>query len=565
MPPRIGPFRVVDLIGQGGMGVVYLGRRGRSFAAVKVINEEYARDRRFQERFRAEIDLAGRISSRYVASLVATPTRHEELYLATEYVVGENLRDYVRRTSRLSRPAVLVLAALLAQALDAIHEVGVCHRDVKPSNVMLTRGGVKLVDFGIGYAPDLGPAARGDGWMGAPAYMSPEALRGGRPTEAMDVYAWACTVVYAAVGKAPFDADWHRSKDASPRLTGVPAAIRPLVEHALHRDADRRPLARDLVRTLVGLQDFQGLVAGGPADALAPLATEHWPLPELRQVEPPARSWRWRMSWPRLTRDGVRGLLALLGISVVALASVLMIPVWSHRSGTSQIPTSDGSAAPGLAGPGGPTTPGGGKIPDGPPESSNPDASSPTVAQTWSAYLTGGGLTALEAESPAPGLTATAPGHGLHGACTPPAWTTGRADAIRCLDQSAQVHDPCWVPAVPTAEPIDSVLCGYPGERELTRIDLVTPLRRTDTPPAPPDHGPTARDPAPASIQLATGDLCLADSRSPDDGSAQVPTYTCPHGEAFGFPDRSGPVWTIQFRSTAAGATAPVALTRCYF
>jgi len=547
-PRRIGPFQVVDVIGRGGMGVVYLGRGRQGYAAVKVINNEYSQDRSFQARFRDEISLAGRISSRYVASLVAASPRGGELYLATEYVVGENLSAYVQRAGRLPRQVVVTLAAMLAQALTATHEAGVCHRDIKPSNIMLARDGLRLVDFGIGYAPDLGPAGRGQGLLGVPAFMSPEALRGARPSKAMDVYAWACTVVFAAAGRAPFGADWDRSADVPPRLTGVPAAIRPFVEQALDPDPSRRPSARALVRGLVALPELGSLVGrSATEDALTPLLDEHWRLPGLRQPEP--RGGRWwspgRRPWsPRVGRWPAVGAAAVAAMGVGAL---LVMSSWPRLTlagggaGTATTPPPSTPAPAGLAASGGPTT----------------------AWQSWSAYPIGGDLTARQAQQPASGLAA--PPDGPRGACVAPAWTTARPDAVRCLDEHGEVHEPCWVPRLPTAS-IGSVLCGYPGQRTLDRIVLTTSLRLPDSPPSATADETRPPDTSPISIELAGGVLCLARSANPDDAPAGSAGYACAGGgEAVGLPDRSAPVWTIRYRAGPGTGISVVDIERCYF
>ncbi|WP_182905193.1 glycoside hydrolase family 6 protein [Microbispora sp. H13382] len=256
-PRRIGPFRILGRLGQGGMGVVYLGRdaEGRD-AAVKVIHPQWAADPGFLRRFRREVAAAQRVARFCTAAVLGAGLDGETAYLATEYVPGPTLQEVVRERGPLSGSSLEAVAVNVAVALQAIHSAGVIHRDLKPSNVLLSPVGPKVIDFGIAQVTDTTADISGI-VAGTPSFMSPEQAKGDRLTPASDIFAWGALVAYTASGRAPFSGEsipgiLYRVLHEPPHISGLDPRLRSIVELALAKDPVHRPTAQRLVEMLTG-------------------------------------------------------------------------------------------------------------------------------------------------------------------------------------------------------------------------------------------------------------------------------------------------------------------------
>ncbi|MFD0687766.1 serine/threonine-protein kinase [Actinomadura fibrosa] len=258
-PRRLGPYRLLGRLGRGGMGTVFLGEDEEARrVAVKVINPELADDEAFADRFRREVTSARRVRRFCTAAVLDARLDGEPLYVVTEYVDGPALDEAVRDRGPLSGGDLEALAVNIATALGAIHAAGIVHRDLKPSNVLLSPTGPRVIDFGIARALDTadGPTRTGQ-FVGTPAYIAPEIMRGEEITPAADVFSWGCVVAYAGTGRPPFGgetvpATMQRVMNAPPTLDGLDPAVRDLVERALAKDPAERPTVRRLVQELTG-------------------------------------------------------------------------------------------------------------------------------------------------------------------------------------------------------------------------------------------------------------------------------------------------------------------------
>ncbi|QFG22614.1 serine/threonine-protein kinase [Actinomadura sp. WMMB 499] len=244
-PRRIGPYRLLARLGAGGMGQVYLGgSRGHRRVAVKVVHPHFADDATFRRRFAKEVAAARRVGGYYTAQVVDADTDADPPWLVTEYIAGPSLQDAVDRNGPLPEASVAALGAGLAEGLDAIHRQHVLHRDLKPGNVLLAQDGPRIIDFGIARAMDA--PSQSMSLMGTPGYMSPEQYVGRDIGPKSDVFCLAAVLAYAATGRHPFgegppDALGYRVRHEEPDLSGVPAALRPLIADGLAKDPDDRP------------------------------------------------------------------------------------------------------------------------------------------------------------------------------------------------------------------------------------------------------------------------------------------------------------------------------------
>ncbi|MBP8539802.1 serine/threonine-protein kinase, partial [Streptomyces sp. MK37H] len=282
-PESIGGYALLDRLGAGGMGVVYLGRAasGRQ-VAIKLVHEQYAQDEEFRTRFRQEVAAARRVSGAFTAPVVDADPEADRPWMATLYVPGQTLSEVVRRNGPLSGRELRTLGLGLVEALRDIHRAGVVHRDLKPANILMAEDGPRVIDFGISRAVDSQTLTVTIGRvLGTPPFMSPEQLRSPRDvTGASDVFSLGSLLVYAARGSSPFESDspylsGYQVMYEHPTLEGVPEPLRPVAERCLAKEPEARPELDELHRMLRELSDFP---AASPSAADSS-ATAHGPGP----------------------------------------------------------------------------------------------------------------------------------------------------------------------------------------------------------------------------------------------------------------------------------------------
>ena len=256
IPRKIGPYRLIEKVGEGGMGVVYLGAdtEGRQ-VAVKVLGAAVASDPNARHRLAREVETMRRVRNRFVAEVLDADVDGPSPYIVTRYVPGRTLEDTVRQGGPLRGVALDNLAEGLAEALTAIHAAGVIHRDLKPGNVMLDGDHPVIIDFGIAHVPDATRLTKTGLVMGTPGYLAPEVIEGGSSSGASDVHSWGATVAYAATGRQPFGSGTYqtiffRVLEGKAELDGVPPYLLPFVTAALSTDPRARPTARWLAGQL---------------------------------------------------------------------------------------------------------------------------------------------------------------------------------------------------------------------------------------------------------------------------------------------------------------------------
>ncbi|HZY88438.1 MAG TPA: serine/threonine-protein kinase, partial [Gemmataceae bacterium] len=216
-PERLGRFRLLEKLGEGGMGAVYRAEDGSdgSVVAVKVLRGSSASSQAAAlRRFHKEARLLAELSSPYVTNLLEVNEDGGTQYLVLEYVEGMNLEQLVRRRGRLAEREALAVVADAARGLAEAHAAGVVHRDVKPENVLLPAGGgevrAKLSDFGLArhvVESESLNLTRAGAVLGTPLYMSPEQCAGATLDARSDVYSLGATLYHALAGRPPFSAD----------------------------------------------------------------------------------------------------------------------------------------------------------------------------------------------------------------------------------------------------------------------------------------------------------------------------------------------------------------------
>jgi serine/threonine protein kinase len=244
---RLGRYRLAQVIGQGGMGVVHLAldEQGRA-VAVKVLRPHVAGDPDARERLAREVDTLTRVRSPRVAEVLDADVDCDTPYVVTRYVPAPPLDHYVTERGPLAGEHLARLGAGLGEALAAIHAADVVHRDLKPGNVLMLEGDPVVIDFGIAHVADDIRLTSTGLVMGTPGYLSPELVEGAAVREAADWWGWAATMTYAATGRPPFgrgplEVVLDRVRRGAPDLDGVPAVLVPVLAAALSPDPADRP------------------------------------------------------------------------------------------------------------------------------------------------------------------------------------------------------------------------------------------------------------------------------------------------------------------------------------
>ncbi|MFJ2476729.1 serine/threonine-protein kinase [Streptomyces sp. NPDC087659] len=279
-PRTIGTYRLLGRLGAGGMGRVYLARsEGGRTVAVKVVHPHFALDEQFRARFRREVEAARRVGGAWTAPVLDADPDAPVPWVATGFVAGPALGAAVAEHGPLPEHTVRTLGAGLAEALAAVHALGLVHRDVKPSNVLLTLDGPRLIDFGIARATDGTASLTTTGVsVGSPGYMAPEQIVGsGEVTGAADVFSLGAVLAYAATGTAPFPGDssaalLYKVVHEEPELGALTGELRELVAECLAKDPAARSAPAGLARRLA------------PAGAGALVAAGWLPGPLVEQV-----------------------------------------------------------------------------------------------------------------------------------------------------------------------------------------------------------------------------------------------------------------------------------------
>jgi predicted Ser/Thr protein kinase/tetratricopeptide (TPR) repeat protein len=314
---KVGRYEILEVLGRGAMGVVYLARdplidRQVALKTLRLDIDPDVADE-FRERFLREARAAGRLSHRNIVTIhdVGEDTDSELLFIAMEYVAGRNLKEILASGTTFRQSEVARIVASVAEAMDYAHRMGVVHRDIKPANIILTEDGTpKITDFGVARLESSNLTVEGQ-FIGTPNYMSPEQITG-KPVDARsDIFSTGVVLYELLTGQRPFpganitEVTHKIVHEACPipstaRL-GLPPAFNPIVLKCLAKLPEQRfQSAAELAEVLAALA--RSLVHRTPDDAARTAVF----LPDLEtrihQVPaPPARPLqRWRAAWTRL-------------------------------------------------------------------------------------------------------------------------------------------------------------------------------------------------------------------------------------------------------------------------
>ncbi|WP_460064716.1 protein kinase domain-containing protein [Streptomyces sp. YKOK-I1] len=364
-PKALGGYRIVDRLGSGGMGVVYLGRsRSGRDVAVKLVHAQYAEDGVFRARFRQEIEAVRKVSGAFTAPVVDADPEAIRPWMATQYVPGAALSARIRDTGPLKGAELRRLALGLVEALRDIHRAGVVHRDLKPANVLMAEDGPRVIDFGISRATENQTLTETGHAIGTPPFMSPEQFKDARSVgPASDVFSLGALLVFAATGRGPFDAESpymtaYRVMHEEPSVDPVAEPLRAVLVRCLAKEADDRPGLDELGRELAGALpepetgDVPTVTLRTPAAGAAPdrsasgravfgravpgRAAPSHPAPDGSAPGEPARVfWAFRAGRrPRPPRWPV--LIAVAGVLAVALTGAFLFDPFQGADATAE-------------------------------------------------------------------------------------------------------------------------------------------------------------------------------------------------------------------------------------
>ncbi|HEX2295501.1 MAG TPA: Stk1 family PASTA domain-containing Ser/Thr kinase, partial [Actinomycetota bacterium] len=281
-----GRYAVLEPVGSGGMAEVYRARDellGRD-VAVKVLSDRLSRDRSFVERFRREAQSAANLNHPNVVSLYDYGADDGAYYIVMEYIEGKSLGDIVGESGALLPERAAEIASDVAAALERAHSSGLVHRDIKPTNIMITSSGqTKVTDFGIaralGQSTEQTQMTQTGMVIGTAAYLSPEQAQGNPVDARSDVYSLGCVLYEMLTGRPPFTGDAplaiaykHVREDAVPPSTvnpDVPRELDAVTLKALAKNPDNRYASAHEMR-----EDLQRFLGGQKVHATPLMATQ---------------------------------------------------------------------------------------------------------------------------------------------------------------------------------------------------------------------------------------------------------------------------------------------------
>src|SRR5258707_219610 len=328
-------YEILGPLGQGGMGMVYKAR-DRSLdevVAIKVLRPDSARDPHMADRFKSEIRLARRVRHRNVCAIHDYGEDQGLFYISMEYIEGVDLKHQLRDRGAFPTEEAYEVAIQIAEGLQAVHEAGIIHRDLKTPNIMRDAGGVaRLMDFGIAKREGDGTRTATGHIVGTPEYMSPEQAQGHRVDFRSDIYALGIVVYEIFTGRVPFRGETPISTILKhlhdpppldpPDAETIPVPVRPVLRRCLAKSPDDRfPSAREVADALRGARSPSRRQQPVPTSALEAPTLETPTLAAAPAPPPPA---------PR--RSGLQPWLLVIPLIAVPGGALLVTTQVMYRS-----------------------------------------------------------------------------------------------------------------------------------------------------------------------------------------------------------------------------------------
>jgi tRNA A-37 threonylcarbamoyl transferase component Bud32 len=338
---RLGPYRVLKLLGQGSMGMVFQAEdvQLRRLAALKVMRPDFAAHEQARARFLREARAAAALKHDHVVTIYQVGEEAGVPFLAMEFLNGKSPKEWLRPDRRASVPETLTIAKQIARGLAAAHAAGLIHRDIKPANLWLEapKGRVKILDFGLARlnASESAALTQDGAVLGTPAFMAPEQARGEVVDQRCDLFSLGCVLYRMVTGRLPFQGNTVYAvlaavaSETPPAVRALNPRVPPRLEGLINRLLTKSPEARpgSAQTVLSELQDIEKDLK--PSEGAAPEA-----------VDPPAAGVTTTRLRPLSRRSWVVGIVALIALVLGTVAVVC----WAPEKG--QVSTAGGEAPP---------------------------------------------------------------------------------------------------------------------------------------------------------------------------------------------------------------------------
>lgn len=251
-PDFIGPWKLINRLGSGGMSVVYQASKNeRTSVALKVIRSQFLDNQVDRSRIEREISTLTQIKSKFVCQIIDSDITEDFAWIATEYINGPDLKTKVNLDGPYAEDDWYLLSKGLLEGLKAIHEYGVVHRDIKPTNILMSSAGPKIIDFGIAQSSEATSLTSTGLIAGSPAWLSPEQINGDKVTYSSDIFSAGAVLNFAVSGISPWgdntkitkDVIYNRILQKQPDLSSLSILQKSLVQQMMEKTPKSRPSA----------------------------------------------------------------------------------------------------------------------------------------------------------------------------------------------------------------------------------------------------------------------------------------------------------------------------------